>query len=657
MMPFGPVTPVADAVTSDVLTTTSNQLSAQSTSRAPSWCDSISREDMKQANILLAHWVYRKALPFSLVDDKSFQSFIKVLRPSYRLPDRATIAGHMLSDEYETLQAKVVRCLQQFPTVCLTLDGVTNNAGNQVLNLMAAGPMPYVIEHFRMNLRRELSDNLKDKVLSVRRRLCIAMGIEHDSDADIIEVESQPCPRKPLWTLCTDSRKVLASGVFTFAYGCAPHALNNLAMDIVKFEGPKKILSMNVFIVNKINAVHLLKSAYNVLCREKLGKSYSLILFTKTRWSSCYFMLQRMLLVKSALVAMPHSILHNSKFADVSMDVNLQNAILDRSLWAGTGALEILLKPLCAAIGYLGGDEATLSAVYACFLSIAQHVTCVNDSTLAELSIDRPGLLAFVHARLKTIISPVHALAFVTDPFFYSMRTNLAARYGQDFLNLGSDVGLFGQCRVALQRIAGSDKQLGAILAQQFAYFLSMHMEQTFLMQARQLKPWLIWAQVDDANLYQLAKVLVKVHLNPSSAMGGERNHKTNNRVHSTQRIRLGEESCQRQVAIAFNSAQLQRVMQKKRIDKFAVRLSNVGSGSGQLPDREQADDRLEGEGPEDKTFEDESSSSEDMPEDEFRMVNDTARILDQYLGDESDYYEIVCEEGVIDRSLGHVTE
>ncbi|CEO96879.1 HAT C-terminal dimerization domain-containing protein [Plasmodiophora brassicae] len=309
------------------------------------------------------------------------------------------------------------------------------------------------------------------------------------------------------------------------------------------------------------------------------------------------------------------------------------------SLWAGTGALEKVLKPLCSSIGYLEGDEATLSAVYACFLFIAHHLKSVSDSTLEGLGVDRLSMLDFVHVRLKTIVSSVHVLAFVTDPLFYDMRLNLARRYGQEFLNLGSEVGLFTQCRDALERIAGNDDELRAILAEQFAYFLAMRMEQTLFANVKHFKPWLIWAQVDDANLCHLARVLVQVHSNPSSAVGGERNHKTNSRVHSKQRIRLGEERCQRQVAIAFNAGQLERVLQKRREEPFLIHIANIGS--------ECAEGISSGNPP---ATGDDLEDASDVPEDEFRIVEDPSCILDQYLGDVDDVEEIIGQ-GVVYRS------
>lgn len=104
-------------------------------------------------------------------------------------------------------------------------------------------------------------------------------------------------------------------------------------------------------------------------------------------------------------------------------------------------------------------------------------------------------------------------------------------------------------------------------------------MEQTVFVNVKHFKPSLIWAEVDDANLCHLTRVLVQVHSNPSSsAVGGERNHKTSNRVHSKQRIRLGEERCQRPVAIAFNGGQLERVLQKRRENPFVIHIANIGS-------------------------------------------------------------------------------
>ena len=88
------------------------------------------------------------------------------------------------------------------------------------------------------------------------------------------------------------------------------------------------------------------------------------------------------------------------------------------------------------------------------------------------------------------------------------------------------------------------DQQTCDLVQEQFAYYMSIRLESTSMYQSQKLKPSLIWAQVDDNNLVDLAKVLVQVHGNPAGAVDGERNHKTNNRVRTKQRVRLVSGRC-----------------------------------------------------------------------------------------------------------------
>ncbi|ETV89904.1 hypothetical protein H310_15254 [Aphanomyces invadans] len=149
--------------------------------------------------------------------------------------------------------------------------------------------------------------------------------------------------------------------------------------------------------------------------------------------------------------------------------------------------------------------------------------------------------------------------------------------HGGAFLSLGQG-SLMGQCRVALERIASVRGITRDVLLEQFSYFQAIRIEGTHLHSARLLKPALIWAQCDDEELAVLANMLVEVHGNPAGAVGGERNHKTNNRVRSKQRVRLCSGKCERQVAIAFNSAQLERALRKRCNDPYLMQLAATGS-------------------------------------------------------------------------------
>ncbi len=159
-------------------------------------------------------------------------------------------------------------------------------------------------------------------------------------------------------------------------------------------------------------------------------------------------------------------------------------------------------------------------------------------------------------------------------------------------------------------------------LSEQFMYFLSLNMHGTILYKQRTFKPALIWATMaDDVNLDSLAPFLVKVHSNPTGAVGGERNHKTNNRVRSKQRVRLSGSSCEKQVSVTYNSAQLTRVLGKKRDCSFLKKLAAIGSDD--VPEVEEVDEVEE-------DFEGEE-------EDDFRLGDNAEEMLDPFLQSESD--------------------
>ena len=80
-----------------------------------------------------------------------------------------------------------------------------------------------------------------------------------------------------------------------------------------------------------------------------------------------------------------------------------------------------------------------------------------------------------------------------------------------------------------MARIATGDQERCNLLLDQFAYFLAMRMEGMNILALRKLKLALVWAQVDDHDMRDLANVLFQVHSNPTDAVGGERNHKTKN--------------------------------------------------------------------------------------------------------------------------------
>ncbi|KAL6765629.1 hypothetical protein V8C86DRAFT_2455879, partial [Haematococcus lacustris] len=54
----------------------------------------------------LFNWVVHEAIPFSVVESPTFQTFVSSLNPSFVLPSRYSLSGHMLLEEYAAVKAE-----------------------------------------------------------------------------------------------------------------------------------------------------------------------------------------------------------------------------------------------------------------------------------------------------------------------------------------------------------------------------------------------------------------------------------------------------------------------------------------------------------------------------------------------------------------------
>ncbi len=136
------------------------------------------------------------------------------------------------------------------------------------------------------------------------------------------------------------------------------------------------------------------------------------------------------------------------------------------------------------------------------------------------------------------------------------------------------------------------------------------------------MQPGLIWAQMDEQQYQHLAPALVKLHGNTVGSVGGERNHKTTKRVQSKQRVRLKRGRVEKQTSITYNSAIMERVVERKCSGDFITKLAALGSEEVPM-------------------FNDESEDEEF--DDDFRDANigmGAEHVLDDY------FVEEVLEEG-----------
>ena len=309
---------------------------------------------------------------------------------------------------------EVLLSLGKHPLICFTLDGATNLQGKQIINMMACVPKAYFLEHFTMQLCRESAANLLEKLLDCKLRLLgsirmpapgyilfacdvAVIGAGVSMRTTMLLARMMCWDRRSAQRICISSihrclhfaaihqalcrncdKDCLDSNEFMFAYGCAPHAIHNLCMDLIKhFPGVTLVLKQIVYMVKTLRSSHLLLQLFDKLCMEKYKKRYNLILFTKTRWGTVYFAAQRASVVKAACASLPGEILNAD--LDIDMCDKLKALVTDPAYWKGVAAFEVLFKTIISCLTYLEGDEATFSSVYACFVAIKYHLKSLDN--------------------------------------------------------------------------------------------------------------------------------------------------------------------------------------------------------------------------------------------------------------------------------------
>ena len=265
-----------------------------------------------------------------------------------------------MMNEYNQTMKEVLLSISKHHFICFTLDGATNLQWKQILNIMMAYvPNSFFLEHFTKQLRRESATNLLEKLPDCKLQLlgsvCApAPGYSMSRERLVIDngdiysiignhdAEPLVCSKKehflnpPMFTFCSVSPSImqkmqmdcLALKEFMLVYGCAPHAIHNSCMDLIKhFPGLTVVLKQVLFMVKTLKSSHLLVQLLNKLCLEKYKKTYTLILFTKTQWGSVYYAAQQESAVKAARALFPGEIMNAN--LDIGISDRLKTLVTD----------------------------------------------------------------------------------------------------------------------------------------------------------------------------------------------------------------------------------------------------------------------------------------------------------------------------------------
>lgn len=510
--------------------------------------DTLSSSEQSQLDEKFAYAVHASATPFSFFESSPWVDFFKALRATWKLPSHEALGGPLLNRSYEDSMNKAIASIKQAKGGTLGIDGATNVMARSICNVIMHTPLPFFLEYLVSDLQRETAINLKCKLIDVLRRMEEVFGFRirsfiSDSCNLMVRVRNELVEEKRV----------------DWAYGCVAHALNNFCEDIGKLKF-STVLKEALFVSKTIRNKHLLRKLYEVLCEEKLGKPYAMVLYSKTRWSSVNFMLQRVLETKSVLAHIPLSVVADLERLKLDEDIDvpqeLTQLVTSKQFWDRVQQASLAYDPICTCIGVCESDTSTMATAFASLLFVRVHIRQAEWITTSEKNRMQDSLTR----QAGRMLSDVHYLAFVCDPFWTSMRGKVADICGADFLQFdGTSVSV--HCHRALKMLSRNEEHYEKLLAQ----FMQFTIESdTTLCTLQDWHPRLLWGQAD-AQFAELARTMVEIFQAPASAAGIERNHKMNKQVHTALRSRLGNGKVEKQVAIAHNEQQHKRPLKQKR--------------------------------------------------------------------------------------------
>lgn len=177
-----------------------------------------------------------------------------------------------------------------------------------------------------------------------------------------------------------DVRKKLQQKIVKWEYGCVTHCLHNFSSDISSLKSHKATIKKALYVSKSVKNIGMARKIFDELCKEKLGKVYTMKLFSPTRWTTCNLMLTRLIKVRSALTLIPHTILNECEARKIDPDFvlppKLNQVLQDQDFWNGVQSMVKIFDPISICIGFIESDRSTMSDVYASFIyvrSVLKH--------------------------------------------------------------------------------------------------------------------------------------------------------------------------------------------------------------------------------------------------------------------------------------------
>jgi hypothetical protein len=552
------------------------------------YADSMSKEQQEKAEYLLGKAIHGNGEAFSIFSDERWTAFFKFLRPAFKLPCAERIGGEMLTEQYMETQNNVVQVLSKNAKVGIqfSIDGLTDVKKRSVFNFMSNSPIPIFLATFKMNGKSESAMNLLEevspKILEIYEKFIANEIVIPDPENQLDRLHWMPFIsfisdnpnvmkklRKDITQKFQDLRENENLRVHLFALGCASHALNSLAHDLLLVEPFTSTKKSSITLVSYFNQTHRALEYLHRAMMEKHKRTYAICLFSKTRWNSVLLMwnsLQRARQsARSLLVLDPTS-------DPLEIPANVSIVLQNNAFWTNLEIVISFFKPLASATAYLEGDLIPLGAAYGVFFHLQQLYKNWN----TEPCLSNPQLKEYVKEKLnlrwKSIYHPFQAVCFFFDPFWSAV----IEKHGKENISLNEEK-LLTQVRVGL-KLAAPNSKIHCELFVEMEKYTSRRGEfadEEFMDQGKSVHPRIWWELTSDCP--HLKSLLVSLYSHQNTSASGERYFKVHNSVLNESRNSLKDAKVEKQSFVAYNQHKLRYDLSTfKRNGKFEENLASM---------------------------------------------------------------------------------
>ncbi|KAI0560775.1 hypothetical protein FGB62_100g17 [Gracilaria domingensis] len=201
-----------------------------------------------------------------------------------------------------------------------------------------------------------------------------------------------------------------------------------------------------------------------------------------------------------------------------------------------------------------------MADTYACL--IATKIAMRGANVISD--VEKNQIEMYLIRRWDRMYSPVHALAFQCDAYYFEFRNYVTIHFGAALLELNKG-SLVDQCHNAIEELARDEEHSQLLLAHYLEFCINLG---SLLAKLKNVQPRYVWGQMRE-KFAHLSSALDQVYRAPASTSAVERHHKVSKRILTQLRCRLHDLNLERQVAVAHNSAVLRRTPLHKRHSGF----------------------------------------------------------------------------------------